>query len=102
MTGPGTAFASLIECGPTDVDVNATAPGPAGSLPLTELLLHAPSGDLFGRTQDVGMGWSQAESGPQGVPHPQHPGRHPRPGRQAHRALPPGAAQRAARRLLGD
>src|SRR5262249_7811902 len=33
-----------------------------GSLPLTEeLLLHAPSGDLFGWSQDVGMGWSPAE-----------------------------------------
>ncbi len=35
-----------------------TAPGPAGRLPLTdELLRHAPSGDLFGWTQNVGMGW---------------------------------------------
>ncbi|WP_336785861.1 YjhG/YagF family D-xylonate dehydratase [Paenibacillus sp. MMO-177] len=35
------------------------APGPEGKLPLTpDLLLHAPSGDLFGLTQNVGMGWS--------------------------------------------
>jgi putative YjhG/YagF family dehydratase len=35
------------------------APGPAGSLPLTEeILLHAPSGDLFGLTQNAGMGWN--------------------------------------------
>jgi putative YjhG/YagF family dehydratase len=36
------------------------ADGPPGQLPLTlarELLQHAPSGDLFGLTQDVGMGW---------------------------------------------
>ena len=102
MTAASTS-ASLLDADPAVLDVQTTAAGPAGSLPLTEeLLRHAPSGDLFGRTQDVGMGWSQAGSGPQGVPHPQHPGQHPRPGRQAHRALPPGAAQRAARRLLGD
>jgi xylonate dehydratase len=35
--------------------------GPLGSLPLTdELLKHAPSGDLFGMTQDAGMGWKPA------------------------------------------
>ena len=38
-----------------------TAKGPAGSLPLTDdLLRHAPSGDLFGWTQNVGMGWNPA------------------------------------------
>jgi xylonate dehydratase len=35
------------------------AQGPAGSLPLThEMLLNAPSGELFGLTQNVGMGWA--------------------------------------------
>jgi xylonate dehydratase len=39
-------------------DVHSTAPGPKGSLPLTpELLLTRPSGDLFGWSQDAGMGW---------------------------------------------
>ena len=39
-------------------DVATTADGPAGALPLTEdMLLHRPSGDLFGLTQNVGMGW---------------------------------------------
>ncbi len=34
-----------------------TAPGPGGALPLTdELLRHSPSGDLFGWSQNVGMG----------------------------------------------
>ncbi|HEV2436058.1 MAG TPA: YjhG/YagF family D-xylonate dehydratase [Verrucomicrobiae bacterium] len=38
--------------------------GPAGSLPLTEeLLRHGPSGDLFGLTQNAGMGWDPAEAG---------------------------------------
>src|SRR5580698_10379624 len=40
------------------------APGPAGSLPVTEeLLLNHPSGDLFGLTQNAGMGWDPAEAG---------------------------------------
>ena len=35
-----------------------TAPGPAGSLPITpEMLLTRPSGDLFGWSQNAGMGW---------------------------------------------
>ena len=38
--------------------VRTSAAGPEGSLPLTEdMLRHSPSGDLFGLTQDVGMGW---------------------------------------------
>lgn len=38
------------------------ASGPSGSLPLTEdMLLHSPSGDLFGWTQNVGMGWDPQE-----------------------------------------
>jgi putative YjhG/YagF family dehydratase len=38
------------------------ASGPAGRLPLTpELLLHEPSGNLFGMTQDAGMGWDPAD-----------------------------------------
>ena len=40
-----------------DVQTNAT--GPTGSLPLDEeFLRNAPSGDIFGLTQDAGMGWS--------------------------------------------
>ena len=36
--------------------------GPAGSLPLTdEMLRFWPSGDLFGLTQNAGMGWDPAE-----------------------------------------
>src|SRR5579862_712243 len=38
--------------------------GPTGKLPLTEdLLRHSPSGDLFGWTQNVGMGWAPSEMG---------------------------------------
>ncbi len=40
----------------------SSAPGPQGALPLTEdQLLNSPSGDLFGWTQNAGMGWDPAE-----------------------------------------
>ncbi|HEV3262523.1 MAG TPA: YjhG/YagF family D-xylonate dehydratase [Gemmataceae bacterium] len=56
------ALASLLDTDPALYDVQTTAAGPAGSLPLTEeLLLNAPSGDIFGLSQDVGMGWNPAE-----------------------------------------
>lgn len=43
-------------------DIRSRVPGPAGSLPITpEMLLHRPSGDLFGLTQDAGMGWNPAK-----------------------------------------
>jgi putative YjhG/YagF family dehydratase len=43
-------------------EVTTTAPGPAGSLPLSdEMLRDWPSGDLFGLTQNAGMGWTAAE-----------------------------------------
>jgi putative YjhG/YagF family dehydratase len=36
--------------------------GPSGELPLTEeMLLNAPSGDLFGLTQNAGMGWNPTQ-----------------------------------------
>jgi putative YjhG/YagF family dehydratase len=42
--------------------VTAAQPGPAGSLPLTAAdLVERPSGDLFGWSQDVGMGWAPAD-----------------------------------------
>jgi putative YjhG/YagF family dehydratase len=55
------SISALVETDPALYDVSTAAAGPAGSLPLTpELLLHAPSGDLFGLSQNVGMGWSPA------------------------------------------
>ncbi|MFM8470335.1 MAG: YjhG/YagF family D-xylonate dehydratase [Limisphaerales bacterium] len=40
------------------------APGPSGKLPLdADMLLHQPSGNLFGWTQNAGMGWNPAELG---------------------------------------
>src|SRR3989441_3656975 len=42
--------------------VQTKAKGPSGSLPLTEeMLLNRPSGDIFGLTQNAGMGWNPAE-----------------------------------------
>jgi putative YjhG/YagF family dehydratase len=39
-------------------EISTKAPGPAGELPLTEeMLLDRPSGDLFGLSQNAGMGW---------------------------------------------
>src|SRR5881394_3007222 len=39
-------------------DVATHAPGPSGSLPFTETMLrNRPSGDLFGWSQNAGMGW---------------------------------------------
>jgi xylonate dehydratase len=43
-------------------EVQTRAVGPAGSLPLTPAdLLERPSGDVFGMTQNAGMGWNPAE-----------------------------------------
>src|SRR4051794_5493419 len=56
---------ALVE--PTDpavYDFVTATPGPAGRLPLTpDQLRNAPSGDLFGWTQNVGMGLNPAELG---------------------------------------
>jgi xylonate dehydratase len=44
--------------------IQTSSAGPAGSLPLTEeMLRHSPSGDLFGMTQNAGMGWNPGELG---------------------------------------
>ena len=45
-------------------DVSTRAPGPKGSLPLTpQMLRERPSGDLFGWTQNAGMGWNPSALG---------------------------------------
>ncbi len=49
---------------PADWNIVSVAAGPQGSLPLTqELLLKAPSGNLFGWTQNAGMGWTPGQMG---------------------------------------
>src|SRR5438477_2208770 len=58
------AITALLDTDPALLDVHTNAAGPAGALPLTEeLLLTAPSGDIFGLTQDAGMGWNPAHLG---------------------------------------
>lgn len=43
-------------------EVRTHAAGPQGSLPLTpEMLRDLPSGDIFGMTQNAGMGWNPAK-----------------------------------------
>ena len=43
-------------------EVISKGDGPPGELPLTEeMLLNAPSGDLFGLTQNAGMGWKPSQ-----------------------------------------
>src|SRR5207237_2216340 len=45
-------------------NIRTRASGPAGALPITEeMLLKSPSGDLFGLSQNAGMGWEPAEVG---------------------------------------
>ena len=57
-----TPFAELVETADdTLYTLTTTVRGPAGKLPLTDdLLRHSPSGDLFGWSQNVGMGLNPA------------------------------------------
>src|SRR5258705_1693330 len=57
-------FAEIVEPGAGVLDVTSAAPGPRGSLPLTaEMLRDSPSGEIFGLTQNAGMGWDPRELG---------------------------------------
>src|SRR3954453_12646145 len=58
-----TPFADIVESAdPTLLDVQTKADGPPGALPLTDdMLRHWPSGDLFGLSQNAGMGWTASE-----------------------------------------
>ncbi len=51
---------SVIDSGDAGIfEVRTHAPGPAGLLPISgEMLLQEPSGNLFGLTQNAGMGWA--------------------------------------------
>jgi hypothetical protein len=55
---------SLLTGGAEIYEIRTHAAGPAGRLPFTEeMLRERPSGDLFGFTQDAGMGWNPEEIG---------------------------------------
>ena len=59
-----TGFQVLVESDRATFDVQTAGPGPSGRLPLTaEMLLERPSGDVFGLTQNAGMGWDPRELG---------------------------------------
>jgi putative YjhG/YagF family dehydratase len=63
-TTAASEFASLLKTDSRLYQLQTNSAGSAGSLPLTEeLLRNAPSGELFGMSQDVGMGWNPAELG---------------------------------------
>lgn len=54
--------AQVLECERSVfAEAKTHAPGPEGRLPITaEMLLTEPSGNLFGLTQNAGMGWEPA------------------------------------------
>ena len=58
-------FAELVESEDDSVyNIRTRAPGPEGRLPLTEdLVIDSPSGDIFGYSQNAGMGWNPTELG---------------------------------------
>ena len=59
-----TAFDMLVDSDRTTFDVQTAGAGPSGRLPLTaQMLLERPSGDVFGLTQNAGMGWDPRELG---------------------------------------
>jgi putative YjhG/YagF family dehydratase len=63
MANPEASFRSLVEAtDPALFNVQTKAAGPSGALPLTdEMLRQWPSGDLFGLSQNAGMGWTPGE-----------------------------------------
>ena len=58
-------MSEILDSGdPSIYDIKTRAPGPTGILPLSaEMLRRRPSGDIFGWTQDAGMGWDPATLG---------------------------------------
>jgi putative YjhG/YagF family dehydratase len=57
-------FEQIVESDREVWGVETAGAGPQGSLPLTaEMLLERPSGDIFGLTQNAGMGWDPRELG---------------------------------------
>lgn len=57
-------FEQVVESDRAVWEVQTAGAGPQGRLPLTaEMLLDRPSGDVFGLTQNAGMGWDPRELG---------------------------------------
>jgi putative YjhG/YagF family dehydratase len=58
------SLAELLGGGELFAQTRTKARGPEGQLPITpEMLLSEPSGNLFGMTQDAGMGWNPNDVG---------------------------------------
>lgn len=57
--------ADIVSAATSEIyQIKTRASGPVGRLPLTaEMLRDRPSGDIFGLTQDAGMGWKPEELG---------------------------------------
>ena len=54
--------AEILESPAAALDIQTTGSGPAGKLPLTdEMLRNWSSGDIFGLTQNAGMGWNPTD-----------------------------------------
>ncbi len=63
MAGPS-ARSFFDASAPSVFDLHTAGDGPRGALPISEdALLQAPSGDLFGWTQNAGMGWDPQDLG---------------------------------------
>src|SRR6516164_3513575 len=62
-----THLSEILDSGDSALfDVRTKVPGPRGAAPVTpEMLRERPSGDLFGWTQNAGMGWEPAALGGQ-------------------------------------
>src|SRR5712691_8174545 len=59
-----TGFDEIVRSDPSVWEIQTVGAGPQGQLPLTaEMLLESPSGDIFGLTQNAGMGWDPREVG---------------------------------------
>jgi xylonate dehydratase len=58
------AFEDIVQSQPAVWEIRTSGAGPQGRLPLTaEMLRDSPSGDIFGLTQNAGMGWDPRELG---------------------------------------
>lgn len=62
---PSISVERILDSGDASLyEIQSRAAGPQGSLPLTpEMLLSRPSGDVFGWTQNAGMGWDPGALG---------------------------------------
>ena len=60
----GISLEQILDSHDDDIfDIATTGPGPQGGLPLTEdAIANSPSGDIFGMSHDVGMGWEPAKA----------------------------------------